>query len=149
MILPANRTIADLNTLTKIVLNVTYLSYAIIDWTYKIDKESFCDLPLLQVNVFGEVQRKRFHFPEERRLRVFVHYLERKSRSLQKVQLRIWIRRGHFFGLRQLLRKALQLENQVSALSPGGNINSDIAKTIVQQNWSGCQHRKGTHSEGH
>ncbi len=35
MILPANRTIADLNTLSKIILNV--LLYQIQDRTYKIN----------------------------------------------------------------------------------------------------------------
>jgi hypothetical protein len=53
MILPANRTIADLNTLTKIVLNVIVSSNK--DRTNQINKKPFGNLSLLQVNVLGKI----------------------------------------------------------------------------------------------
>lgn len=55
MILPGNRTIADLNTLTKIVLNVINIFNNNIDLANKVDKEFISDLPLLQVNVLGKI----------------------------------------------------------------------------------------------
>lgn len=53
MILPGNRTIADLNTLTKIVLNVIVSSNK--DRANQINKKPFGNLSLLQVNVLGKI----------------------------------------------------------------------------------------------
>lgn len=80
MVLPSNRTIADLNTLARILMTVGYI--IISDYTNKIVEGLFSDLLYLQVYVPKQIQREGFCLSKERLSRITVYRLKWKNRII-------------------------------------------------------------------
>ena len=103
-----------------------------IDLAYQVDKELIGDLSLLQIYVFGKVQRKRFCVPKKGWLLSIIYSVKWKGRIVQKIYWGIWAIIGYLYGWGLLFWKTIQLESQILTFSIVRNINCYFTKKGVQ-----------------